>query len=55
MSTVDTERLAKLVEKTRQKARSKEKIKATFEGAGIIDKKGNLKKPYKDIYFPAQQ
>ncbi len=53
MSPVDTERLTKLVIKVRRKTRSKKEIKATFEGAGIIDKKGNLKKPYKGIYFPA--
>ena len=54
MSPVDTERLTKLVIKVRRKTRSKKEIKATFEGAGIIDKKGNLKKPYKGICFPAK-
>ena len=29
--------------------RSKDEIKKTFMGAGIIDEKGNLKYPYKNI------
>jgi hypothetical protein len=35
--------------------RSKKEITDTFEAAGIIDKKGDLKKPYKDIHTPVSK
>jgi hypothetical protein len=52
MSPQDTQRLIKIIKQARKTVRTKEAIKATFEGAGIIDKNGNLKGPYKKIYFP---
>ncbi len=33
--------------------RTKEEITATFQAAGIIDKNGKLKSPYKNIKIPA--
>ena len=53
MSAQDTQRLINIIKQAQKTARTKEAIKSTFEGAGIIDKNGNLKRPYKKIYFPA--
>jgi hypothetical protein len=52
MSTEDTTRIIQLIKKAQKEKRSKKDIIATFLAAGIIDNKGNLKKPYKEIYFP---
>ena len=43
----------KLVKQAIKNRRSKEEITATFQAAGIIDKNGELKHPYKNIKIPA--
>jgi len=55
MSTQDAQQLINLLKAAQKDKRSKEDIKETFEGAGIIDKNGNLKHPYKKIYFPSEK
>lgn len=41
-----------IVKQALQNRRTKEEITATFQAAGIIDKNGYLKHPYKDITMP---
>jgi hypothetical protein len=53
MSNEDIKRMVGLLKEAQTNPRSKKEITATFEAAGIIDKKGNLKKPYKNIHIPA--
>jgi hypothetical protein len=55
MSSEDIKRMVGLLKEAQSNPRSKKEIAATFEAAGIIDKKGNLKKPYKDIYIPVRK
>jgi hypothetical protein len=55
MSSEDVKRMVKLLKKAQSTPRSKKEITATFEAAGIIDKKGNLKSPYQNIYIPAKK
>lgn len=55
MSSEDINRMVDLLKRAQNNPRSKKEITATFEAAGIIDKKGNLKKPYKDIYIPVRK
>ena len=55
MRNNDTQRLISLIQDAQHKKRNKKAIKATFQGAGIIDKNGNLKSPYKNIYFPVNK
>lgn len=55
MGSDDTMRLLELVKQARRKPRSKKAIKKTFTEAGIITKKGNLRRPYKDIFIPVNQ
>ena len=45
----------KVVESALKHNRSKNEIQSTFRNAGIIDNKGNLKKPYEKVYFPADK
>ncbi len=52
MKIGDTERLINLVKSKLKNPRSKEEIKKTFLGMGLIDVDGNLKHPFKNIYFP---
>jgi len=52
MSAEDTKRLQDLVQAVLDEPRSREEIKRTFMDAGIIDKSGHLKDPYKGIYIP---
>ena len=44
----------KLVEKALKQNRSKTEIQENLRDAGIIDKKGNLKKPYNKMYIPSE-
>lgn len=55
MSTEDVKRIMGLIEKAQANQRSTQEITATFQAAGIIDKKGNLKHPYKEIYIPVKK
>lgn len=55
MSNEDIKRMVGLLKEAQTNPRSKKEITANFEEAGIIDKKGNLKKPYKDIYIPVRK
>ena len=55
MSLEETDRLISLVEKAIKETRSKEEIFETFKDAGIINKNGNLRAPYKEIYIPAEE
>ncbi len=55
MSTQDAQQLINLLKAAQKDKRSKEDIKETFEGAGIIDKNGNLKDPYKKIFFSSEK
>jgi hypothetical protein len=55
MSNEDIKRMVDLLKEAQINPRSKKEITATFEAAGIIDKKGNLKRPYKDIYIPVSK
>jgi hypothetical protein len=52
MKSGGTERLLKLVNDKLTNPRSKEEIKKTLLGMNLIDMDGNLKPPYKHIYFP---
>ena len=52
MSSEDLKRMVGYLKEAQKSPRSKKEITQTFEAAGIIDKKGNLKKPYKNIYIP---
>lgn len=52
MKVGDYERILNLVLNKLKNTRSKEEIKNTFLGMGLIDLDGNLKDPYKNIYFP---
>ena len=54
MSSDDTKRIQQLVKNAIKEKRSKEEITATFQAAGIIDKNGKLRNPYKEIYIPAK-
>ena len=45
--------LIKIVEEAIKHPRTQKEITKTFEAAGIIDKKGNLKYPYEDIEIPS--
>ena len=54
MSTDDTKRIKRLVKNAIKEKRSKQEITATFQAAGIIDKNGKLKNPYKKIFIPAK-
>ncbi len=55
MSSEDAKRILGHIKKAQTNPRTKKEIKATFIAAGIIDKKGNLKDPYKDIYIPVRK
>ena len=48
----EQQELIKLVKQAIKHPRSKEEITRTFQDAGIIDKSGNLKHPYKDLKMP---
>ena len=52
MSNEDLKRMVGFLKEAQKSPGSKEEITQTFEAAGIIDKKGNLKNPYKNIYIP---
>ena len=43
----------KLIKHAIKNRRTKEEITATFQAAGIIDKNGYLRKPYKNLKIPA--
>ena len=55
MSTEDILRLKSLIKHALKERRSKEDIISTFRDAGIINKKGDLKAPYKNIYIPVKE
>ena len=55
MSNEDIKRMVGLLKDAQANPRSKKDITATFRAAGIIDKNGNLKNPYKDIYIPVNK
>ncbi len=52
MDHEDIGRIMNLLKEAQIHPRSKAEITANFEAAGIIDKNGNLKTPYKNIYIP---
>jgi len=52
MNKDDIIRISKLLQRALDNPRSKKEITKTFTDAGIIDKKGNLRYPYKNIYIP---
>lgn len=54
MSSYELKRMARLLKEALENPRSTHEIAATFQAAGIIDHKGNLKEPYKNIYIPVQ-
>jgi hypothetical protein len=54
MGTEDIKRLKKLILNAKMDKRSDKEIFATFNKAGIIDNKGNLKDPYKDLQIPVK-
>lgn len=55
MSNEDLKRMVGLLKEAQAKPRSKKEITKTFLDAGIIDKKGNLKEPYQDIFIPGKK
>jgi signal transduction histidine kinase len=55
MSVEETNRIIRLVKDAIKDNRSKREIIATFQDAGIIDKHGDLKAPYKEIYIPVEK
>lgn len=55
MSTEEVDKLLDIVKKAIKQKRTREEIAKTFEDAGIITKKGNLKGPYKQIYIPVKK
>lgn len=55
MSQEELKKMVSLLKKAQTNTRSKEEITATFEAAGIIDKNGNLKDPYKNIRIPIKK
>lgn len=55
MGTEDVKRVMQLIRDAQTVGRSKDEITATFQAAGIIDKKGNLKNPYQHIYIPSEE
>ena len=54
MGAEDIKRLKKLIQTAKREKRSETEIFDTFRNAGIIDKNGNLKKPYKDLQIPVK-
>ena len=55
MSAEETNRIIRLVKDAIKDNRSKREIIETFQDAGIIDKHGDLKNPYKGIYIPVKK
>jgi signal transduction histidine kinase len=55
MSVEETSRITRLVKDAIKDSRSKNEITATFQDAGIIDKHGDLKAPYKEISIPVEE
>lgn len=55
MSIEETNRVIRLIKEAIKENRSKKEIFETFKDAGIINKSGNLKAPYKEIYIPAEK
>ena len=55
MSVEETRRITRLVKDAIKDSRSKNEITATFQDAGIIDKHGDLKAPYKEISIPVEK
>lgn len=55
MGTEDVKRVMQLIKDAQSSGRSKNEITATFQAAGIIDKNGNLKNPYREIYIPSEE
>jgi signal transduction histidine kinase len=55
MSVEETNRIIRLVKDAIKDNRSKREIIVKFQDAGIIDKQGNLKSPYKEIYIPVEK
>ena len=54
MGNEDIKRLRKLIQTAKKDKRSVSEIFSTFKNAGIIDKKGNLKDPYKNLQIPVK-
>jgi len=54
MGSDDIKRLKKLIQSAKKDKRSDSEIFSTFKNAGIIDKKGNLKDPYKNLKIPVK-
>jgi len=54
MSTEEVKKMTRLLKEALENPRSTHEITATFQAAGIIDHKGNLKEPYKNIFIPVK-
>ena len=54
MSNEDLKRLKKLIQNAKRDKRSDREVFRTFRNAGIIDTKGNLKEPYKNLQIPVK-
>ena len=54
MSNEDLKRLKRLIQNAKRDKRSDAEVFRTFKDAGIIDTKGNLKEPYKNLQIPVK-
>lgn len=54
MSNEDLNRLRRLIQNAKRDKRSDREVFKTFRNAGIIDTKGNLKEPYKNLQIPVK-
>lgn len=54
MSSEDIKRLKRLIQNAKREKRSDTEVFKTFKNAGIIDTKGNLKDPYKNLQIPVK-
>jgi hypothetical protein len=55
MNMEETNRIIQIVKEAIKSNRTKREIVENFRDAGIIDKNGDLKTPYKKIYIPVEK
>ncbi len=55
MNLEETNRIIQMVKDAIKGNRTKREITANFKDAGIIDKNGDLKTPYKKIFIPIEK
>jgi hypothetical protein len=55
MNNEEKDRIIRLIKSALREKRSKKAITDTFVNAGIINRKGILKAPYKEIYIPVRK